>query len=86
MLVHTGLVPWALRIDNALRLTFNVRVANVIPDAATRGCASSFTALCISSTRGGVAWLNDLNWSCCCYKKKKNQIFAADDQDLLVGL
>ena len=85
MLTHTSLVSWALRIDYALRLTFNVRVANVIPDAATRGCASSFTALCISPTRGGVAWLNDLNWSCCCYKKT-NQMFAADDQDLLVGL
>ena len=66
VLIHTSLVPWALRVDNALRLTFNVGVANVIPDAATRGSASSFTAFGISSTRGRIAGLNDLNWSRCC--------------------
>ena len=86
VLIHTGLVPWALRVDNALRLTFNVGVANVVPDAPTRGCTSPLTALCVSPTRGWVAGLNDLNWSWCCYKKGNNQMFAAGFKNLLVGL
>ena len=61
VLIHTGLVPWALRVDNALRFTFNVGVANVVPDAGTAGGSPALGTVGVAATGGGIARLYHFN-------------------------
>ena len=35
VVVDTGLVPWAFRVDCALWFTLNIRIANVIKNTST---------------------------------------------------
>ena len=42
VLIETCFVPRTLGIDDTLRLALNVRVADIVPDTATRGCPSLF--------------------------------------------
>jgi hypothetical protein len=57
VLVDAGQVPGALGIDYTLRLTLNVRVANIVPDAGATGCISHLPAVGIDPTGRRVARL-----------------------------
>jgi hypothetical protein len=63
VLVYTGLVSWALRIGDTFRFTFNVGIANIVPDALASSSIAIFKTLSISSTRRWVAWFDDFYWS-----------------------
>lgn len=51
LIVDASLVPRTLRVNRTLRLTLNVRVANIVKDAPARGCLSSLRALSVATTR-----------------------------------
>jgi hypothetical protein len=55
VLFEACLVVGTLGINDALRLALDVRVADVIPDAATRCGSSLFCAVRIATTGRGVA-------------------------------
>ena len=63
LVVYTRLVPGTLRVDRTLRFALNVRVANVISDAAARSSVPSVSAFSVYSTRTWVARLNYFNGS-----------------------
>ena len=66
LIVDASLVPRTLRVNRTLRLTLNIRVANIVKDTSAGGCLSSLGAFSIATTWRWVAWLNYLNGSRCC--------------------
>ena len=64
VLIHTGLVPWALRVDNALGLTLNVRVADIVADARAGGGLVALRAHGIDAAGAGVAGTDYFYGSC----------------------
>ena len=50
LIVDASLVPRTLRVNRTLRLTLNIRVANIVKDTTARGCLSSLRAFSIATT------------------------------------
>ena len=67
VLVDTGQVARAFRVAHALRLTLDIRVADVVTDALARGGPVALAALGVDAAGRGIAGLDDLNraGSCC---------------------
>ena len=64
LVADTGQVPGAVRVDGALRLTLNVRVALEAGVTRARGRLVPVCALSIDATRTGATWVNDLRRRC----------------------
>ena len=50
LIVDASLVPRTLRVNRTLRLTLNIRVANIVKDTTARGCLSSLHAFSVATT------------------------------------
>ena len=64
LVADTGQVPGAVRVDGALRLTLNVRVALEAGVTRARGRLVPVCALSIDATGTGATWVNDLRRKC----------------------
>ena len=50
LIVDASLVSRTLRVNRTLRLTLNIRVANIVKDTTARGCLSSLHAFSVVTT------------------------------------
>lgn len=64
LLVHTGQVVGALRVDETLGPTAHIRIANMLGNALAGPGAIALRTLGIGATRRGVAWVHHFRWAC----------------------